>query len=207
MPQWLVPYMMCFVPLFVAIDPVSLAPFYLAAVEHRKPAAQRRVLIYAIATAGIVGVAFLLVGEVVLRLVGVTLPDFMIAGGVMLLVIAVVDIVMADKAQFRSGTRPDDDDAPQYGAVPLGMPLILGPATVTTLISHSGTYGLLPVLSMFALVIAITAVVFWQSPLVMRLLGKAGASAVGKVVSLMLAAFAIKMIRTGVEAAIATRAF
>ncbi len=201
MPAWLEPFVMCFVPLFVAIDPVGLAPFYVSLVEDHEAAVRRKILVYALLTASTVGLVFLLLGSWVLGLVGVTVPDFKIAGGVLLLAIAVVDIVMADKGVRRTGGREGEEET--VGAVPIGMPLVMGPAAVTTLIALHGRYTLPPVLAMFVLNIALVGLVFWQSERVVKLLGKAGARAIGKVMSLMLAAIAIKLIRVGLEETLA----
>jgi len=199
MPEWLAPYVLCFVPLLVAIDPIAIAPFYAGAVEERPAAVRRRVLAYALVTATAVGLAFLLVGRWLLGLIGVTIPDFAVAGGIMLLVISVVDIVMADKGVRRTGAGTADDES-TFGAVPLGMPLVVGPAALTTLMLLLGRYGLVPVLSMFLVNLGLTWLIFSQSERLLRAVGKAGARAVGKVSSLFLAAIAVKMIRTGIEA-------
>ena len=199
MPPWLAPYVMCFVPLFVAIDPVGLAPFYVSFVEGRPAALRRKILAYALLTASIVGLVFLFLGTWVLRLVGVSVADFKIAGGVLLLAIAVVDIVMADKGSRRTGNGQGEGEGETVGAVPIGMPLVMGPATVTTLLALHGRYPLVPVLAMFVVNLALVGLAFWQSERVVKVLGKAGARAVGKVMSLMLAAIAIKLIRVGVQ--------
>jgi multiple antibiotic resistance protein len=198
-PGWLEPYVVCFVPLLVAIDPVAIAPFYAAAVEGRPAAVRRKVLAQALFTATAVGLAFLFVGRWLLGLIGVTVPDFAVAGGVVLLVIAVVDIVMADKGARRMRQAGAEDES-TFGAVPLGMPLVVGPATLTTLVLLLGRYGTAPVLGMFLANMALVWLGFSQSERLLRGLGKAGARAVGKVSSLVLAAIAVKMVRTGVEA-------
>jgi multiple antibiotic resistance protein len=190
---------MCFVPLFVAIDPVAIAPFYADTVEERPAPVRRKILAQALFTATVVGLVFLFVGRWLLGLIGVTVPDFAVAGGIMLLVIAVVDVVMADKGARRTGSGIQDDES-TFGAVPLGMPLVVGPATLTTLVLLLGRYGTAPVLGAFVVNIALVWLVFSRSERLLRALGKAGARAVGKVSSLVLAAIAVKMIRTGVEA-------
>lgn len=205
MPGWLEPYVLCFVPLFAAIDAVGVAPFYFATVEGEPERARRRVLFYALVTAGAVGLVFLFLGNWLLGLLGVTVPDFQIAGGVLLLGIAMVDLVMADKGARRtgmgSGTSPEGAGE-ELGAVPLGVPLVVGPATITTLIALYARFGLFPVLVAFLANIALAGVVFWQADRMLRFLGRAGARAIGKVASLLLAAIAVKLVRVGLEESI-----
>lgn len=197
MAQWLESFVMCFVPLFAAIDAIGVAPFYAAAAAA---GGGRRILSYALVTAGAVGLIFLFLGNWLLSLLGVTVTDFQIAGGILLLGIAITDIVIADKGIRRVGSEPAEEE--EFGAVPLGVPLIVGPATLTTLLASYARFGLLPVLVAFLLNIALAGVVFWQSERIIGFLGRAGARAVGKVASLLLAAIAVKLIRIGFEASI-----
>jgi multiple antibiotic resistance protein len=199
-PEWLAPYVLSFVPLFAAIDPVGMTPFYLSAVEGRPAAARRRVLSHAMVTALVAGLAFIFLGERVLRLLGVTVPDFAIAGGLLLLVIAVADLVMHDKVHKRTASGPPEEEDETAGVVPLGVPLIVGPATVTTSVVLLDRYGTLPCVTAFVSNIALAGLAFWQSERLLRLLGRAGARAVSKLVSLLLAAIAVKLIRVGIEA-------
>jgi multiple antibiotic resistance protein len=198
-PEWLSPYVLCFVPLFAAMDPVGMAPYYIATVEGRPESARRKVVFQALATALAVGLAFVFLGMWLLGLLGVTVPDFEIAGGLLLLVIAIADLVTLEKIARRvaSGPPDEEDDAP--GVVPLGVPLIVGPAVVTSSITLLGQYGRAPCVAAFVANLALVGLVFWQSERLLKLLGRAGVRATSKVVSLLLAAIAVKFIRTGIE--------
>ena len=88
------------------------------------------------------------------------------------------------------------------GAVPIGVPLITGPAVLTTCILQAHTYGkLLTILAVLAN-IALAGVVFWFSEAIARVMGRAGAKAVSKVASLLLAAIAVMLIRKGITTVI-----
>ena len=181
-----------FVPLFVATDPVGLVPFYLAVSSGKDARGRRKVLLGAVLTALIVGVAFLFIGKAVLGLLGVTVDDFKVAGGLLLLVLSVKDILSRQEASSIS--------ADPTGAVPLGVPLIAGPAVLTGLVMLSDAHGYLPCLVSFVANLAIVALFFWQSSNLMRLLGRAVTGAASKVASLLLAAYAVMMMREGLLA-------
>jgi multiple antibiotic resistance protein len=199
MSEWLAVFVAVAVPLFVAIDPIAITPFFLDATDGLTPERRKRVLAYALTTAAVVGFSFLFLGEPLLTLIGLTVPDFAVAGGIVLLVISIADLMMADKGVRRTGIATDAEAA-TVGAVPLGMPLIVGPATTTTLILLHGRHGWVPVFAAFCVCLALTALAFAQSTRIVRILGPAGARAFGKVSSLVLAALGVRMIRVGLEA-------
>ncbi|MHC5057208.1 MAG: MarC family protein, partial [Planctomycetota bacterium] len=113
---------------------------------------------------------------------------------------AVTDLVSTHKGARRAGVESASaEEAMQSGAVPIGVPLLVGPATVATLIVLLNAYGLVPTLTMFVLNIVVVGVVFWQSERILRLVGRTGALAMGKIASLLLAAIAVKLVRLGIE--------
>lgn len=198
MPEGLEPYVLCFVPLFAAMDPIGIAPIFLSTAEGRSPLQRRRMIIQALATALGVGSAFLFLGRWILDLLGVTVSDFAIAGGLLLLIIAVRDLLGAEKALRKPDLSSGERDE-VAGVVPLGIPLIVGPAVVTTTVLLVRTHGLAPTLAAFGANLMLVGLVFWKSDLILKLLGRAASKALSKVVSLLLAAIAVKMIRVGVE--------
>jgi len=120
-------FWLCFVPLFVAVDAVGVLPMYLGLTVGLDPSKHRRVLYQSVVTAAAVALAFLVAGKALLSLLGITVADFMIAGGIVLFVISVTDLFTTEKTQRRV-------DVDSLGAVPLGVPLITGPAVLTTTI-------------------------------------------------------------------------
>ena len=126
-----------------------------------------------------------------------TVGDFQVAGGVVLLVLSIYDLLHPETPLRQSGAR--------LGVVPLGIPLIVGPAVLTTLLTVARTHGYLVTLVAFVLNLAIVwAALRWAS-LLGRLLGEAGARAVAKVFALILAAIGVTFIRRGLMAALASR--
>jgi multiple antibiotic resistance protein len=151
---------------------------------------RKRVLRASILTAFVVSLGFLAVGKFVFAIIGITIPDFKVAGGTILLIIAIRDLL------FHERNRRMDEKT--VGIVPLGVPLIVGPAVLTTTLISVDTYGYIPTIISLIINIVFAWLVFSRAALVIRVLGEGGAKGVGKVVSLLLAAIAVMMIRMGV---------
>ena len=135
MPEPLVRFLQAFIPLFVAIDPIGLAAVFLA-LSHGVPlATRRRIGWQATATGGLVALGFLFLGQNVFTAVGVSVKDFQIAGGLILFILAARDLTLPEGVALH---LPED-----FGIVPLGMPLIAGPALITTLLLLAETQGML----------------------------------------------------------------
>jgi multiple antibiotic resistance protein len=120
----------------------------------------------------------------------------MVAGGVLLFGICMVDLLTPDKVALKIDTE-------SLGAVPLGVPLITGPAVMTTSILLVNEYGMLPTATAIILNVLIAGVVFSFAGYINRLLGRAGANIVSKIANLLLAAIAVMMIRKGIVAFLA----
>jgi multiple antibiotic resistance protein len=183
-------FLECFIPLFVTIDPIGLAAIFLALGRHVPVVKRRRIATQATWTGGIVALFFLFLGRAIFIAIGIGEGDFQIAGGVILFVIAMRELIQTTSEEKRS--LPDD-----FGIVPLGMPLIAGPATITTLlvISKSVGFGM----TLFALVVnlVLVALAFSQSERLERLIGQTGLRAVSKIIALLLAAIAVHIVRQG----------
>ena len=185
--------LLTFIPLFVAVDVVGVVVIYLGIVLPFDEATRRRLALEATLTAGAVGVAFLFAGDAVLSFLGVTVGDFQIAGGLLLLVIALHDLLHPDLPLRQPGARPS--------VVPLGIPMIVGPAVLTTLLTLARTHGYLQTLLGFALNLVLVWIALRWAPLVARWLGEGAARAISKVLHILLAAIGVTFIRRGVLAA------
>ena len=189
MSEWLSKFLLAFIPLFVAIDPVGLAAIFLGLGRNVDEGQRRKIANQATWTGGLVALGFLFLGQSVFKAVGISVSDFQIAGGLILFVIAAKDLLS-------SAAEPEKLPA-DFGVVPLGMPLIAGPASITTLILLAETLGM-PV-TLLALLVNLVLVVlaFAYSGWLGRKLGVSGMRALSKIVSLLLAAIAVNMIRHG----------
>ncbi|MBE7159442.1 MAG: MarC family protein, partial [Rhodospirillales bacterium] len=126
MPHWLETFLTAFIPLFVAIDPIGLIPVYLGMAQGVPQDRRNVVANEAAGTALLIAVGFLFLGNFIFHALGITVDDFRIAGGLILFGLAAQDILATD--------RRDVDARTDFGVVPLGMPIIAGPAMLTALL-------------------------------------------------------------------------
>jgi multiple antibiotic resistance protein len=184
-------FLLCFVPLFVAVDAIGILPMFMNLADGLDKKEKRRIVLQSVVTAMFVALVFLAIGELILQLLGITVADFMIAGGALLFAISLSDLLMIEKFHRRV-------DAESLGAVPVGVPLIVGPAVLTTTILLLRQYGFAPTIAAVIVNVAIAGVILWFSQELLSVLGKTGAKTVSKLASLLLAAIGVMMVRKGV---------
>jgi multiple antibiotic resistance protein len=186
--------MSAFLPLLVAVDIVGVLPVYLGFVAAVDEGARRRIVVEATLTAAGVGGGFLFLGDGILHVLGISVGDFQVAGGLLLLVLALYDLLHPELPLRQPGVH--------LGVVPLGTPLIAGPTVLTTLLTLARSQGYLLMLLAFAVnLVLVWAALRWAS-LIVRAIGEAGARAVAKVFELLLAAIGVTLVRRGVELAL-----
>lgn len=188
-------FLLAFIPIFVAVDPLGLLPIFVGLTQDLSAAERRRIVVQSIFTALSLAAGFIILGKIIFRLLGITVGDFMIAGGAILFSIAIIDIMYS--SEQRRLTFED------LGVVPLGTPLMVGPAVLTTSLIIIDQFGIwITLLSVFVNIV-IVAVVFSFSDRLIGIIGKSGARALSKVMALLLAAIAVMMIRRGIFAVLA----
>jgi multiple antibiotic resistance protein len=182
---------MTFIPIFVAMDVFAVLPVFISVTTDIENSDKKIIVKQSIITALAVSLAFVAVGEAVFSILGITVDDFKIAGGLVLLVIAVLDLLRP------GGERRKIEDT--IGVVPIGVPLIVGPAVLTTLIVMNDHYGVAPTIISLTLNLIIVWASFVQAEKIISLIGKNGIVALSKVMAILLASIAVMMIRLGVE--------
>ncbi len=184
-------FWLCFVPLFVAVDAIGVLPMFMSLTRGFNNSKKRHVIVQSILTATIVSLIFIAIGKYLFEMLGITVADFMVAGGLLLFIISIIDIITGEKKQ--RGIDPES-----LGAVPIGVPLIVGPAVLTTVLLLAGQYGLIPTISAIMANILIAGFVFLLSDSIYKILGKSGTKTISKLASLLLAAIAVMIIRKGI---------
>jgi multiple antibiotic resistance protein len=179
-----------FIPFFVALDPIGILPIFVSLTRDMEEGDRRDIVNVSILTAIFAGIGFLLFGKWVFKLLGITVSDFKVAGGLLLFIIAIVDILFPEKT--RSFAKES------LGVVPIGIPLIVGPGVLTLLLISASSYGYIPTILCFVLNILIVRAVFLNSAYIMKLLKEGGTKGLGKLFSIILAAFAVMMVRSGI---------
>ncbi len=182
--------LLSFIPLFVAVDAIGVLPIFVSLTEGLTKSEKTKIILQSMVTASMLAIGFIFVGQLVFKLLGITIGDFMVAGGAVLFCIAIIDLVNPTKER----RIPDQN----LGAVPLGTPLIVGPAVLATSLLIISEYGLLPtVISVIANII-VAGLIFRGSFGLIKALGEAGTKALSKIMSLLLAAIAVMLMRKGI---------
>jgi len=189
--EWLQSFILTFVPLFIVMDPLGNLPFVISLSEGMTGRERRHMVHIATITATVVGLVFLFFGRFILNLLNISVGSFVIAGGLILLVLSI--------KYMTSGQMVELIKEEMAAVVPIGTPLISGPATITTLLLLATQFSLYIVLLSFTLNIFISWIIFLLSNWIVRFVGQGGLKAVSKVFSLLLAAIAVSMIIRGLE--------
>src|SRR5437868_11073404 len=176
-------FLLAFIPIFVAIDPIGLVALFMGLGTADSPAARKHQAFLGIFTGLLVAIGFIFLGKIVFNALGITVADFQVAGGLILLCLAVRELI---------GTGGDNrTGSDEFGIVPLGMPLIAGPALLTAMLILVDTVGVVYTLLSLVLNLLIVALALCQAGRVARLLGKQGLRGVSKLIALLLAAIAV----------------
>jgi multiple antibiotic resistance protein len=195
----LAPYVTAFVTLFVIIDPVGLVPLFAALTLGQDTARRRRIAIRACLTATFILTIFGLFGDAVLGFVGISMPAFRVAGGVLLFLTA-LDMLFERRTKRREGqTHPHEEDPSVF---PLAIPLIAGPGAIATMILLAGQQGsgwgwILAVHGVMAAVILLTFLMFLTAGTLERILGPVGVNVVTRLLGMLLAALAVQFVLDG----------
>lgn len=204
-----------FVALFALIDPVGTVPLFAAATVGAHASGRRRIALYIAAFAAAFLTFFYFTGMATLRFFGISLPAFRIAGGLILFLVG-LDMSRNDMPDADSDTAAEAESlsAGSYArkhfqrlVVPFGMPLLIGPGAISTVIIYAGQnaeYGPAGVVAGLAAILAASLAIlaaFSLSDLLSRLLGEVGMMIVVRVLGLILCAMAIQFILIGLYGA------
>jgi multiple antibiotic resistance protein len=189
-------FVLTFVPLFIVIDAIGNLPFVLTASEGMTRHERFRMINIAIVTATIVGLAFLFLGQLILNAMGISFGSFAIAGGLILLALSIRYMITGQMVEVA-----EQETRELVGVVPIGTPLTVGPATITTLLLlvKQQEFPLYMVLISFALNLFIAWIICMAGNWIAGFLGRGGIRAVSRVFSLLLAAIAVSMVIKGLE--------
>jgi len=177
--------------LFIIVDPFGNIPIFVGLTENVQDAQKKRVY----NTATIVGVILLLVfafaGTGILSLFGLSIYSFEVAGGILLLIIAIRILI--------SGSTQENVESPEsIGAVPIAIPLLVGPGAITTTIFNIQQYDTIIAILAVLIVMAATWIILRYISRVYKFLGKTGSLIIARVMALLIAAIAVQYILTGV---------
>ena len=182
-------FFLAFIPIFVAIDPIGLVAIFMGLGTSTSREQRKRQAFLGIFTALGIAIGFIFLGKIIFAALGITVADFQVAGGLILLGLAGRELL---------GIGPHDrSGSDEFGVVPLGMPLIAGPALLTALLILVDTVGLVFTLASLLVNLALVAIAFCNADRFTRWMGKQGLRGVSKIIALLLAAIAVSLIRRG----------
>jgi multiple antibiotic resistance protein len=184
-------FVLTFVPLFVVLDAPGNLPMVVSLTEGMTSKEKLKVIDVATITAALVGLAFLFFGQFLLHTMGISVGAFAVAGGIILMVLSI--------KYMTTGHMVDASKEEMIAVVPIGTPLLTGPATITTLIFLNTQFPTYIVLLSFALNMLIAWIIFVAGDKIIRFMGQGGIKAVSKVFSLLLAAIAVDLIIKGLN--------
>jgi multiple antibiotic resistance protein len=181
--------LLAFIPVFVAVDAIGVLPIFVSLTQDLEKQQRNKIIIQSLVTAATLALVFIVSGKLIFRFLGITAGDFMIAGGVILFCLAIIDLLQSGKKR----RQPSDD----LGSVPIGTPLIVGPGVLTTCLIIVDQYGVIASIAAVLLNILLVGLIFYFSENLMKFFGQAGSRALSKIMALFLAAIAVMMIRKG----------
>ena len=193
-----------FVTLFVIIDPPGLAPLFIALTQGIPRAQKRRIALRACLAGAALLTVFGLVGETLMELVGISLPAFCIAGGILLFLTA-LDMLFERRTKRRSDTAEGNEAEHDPSIFPLSMPLIAGPGAIATMILLTGQQDGDPtwIISVLLVMVAVLVLVFLAllaSDWLEKLLGPVGIVVVTRLLGMLLAALSVQFVIDGITA-------
>jgi multiple antibiotic resistance protein len=191
------PYIESFLPLFVAINVLGVIPVYLALTDRMTAVDRRRLTFQAVATASFLATLILFAGQLIFSLLGITVNDLRVGGGLILLVLSITNLTFSDNRR-RDPRTDEEEDVASVGVVPLGIPMIMGPAAITSVLVSREAYGYLPTLTSLVINMFLVFLTLVFAPYIGRVMGPAVSRAVAKVASLFLAAISVALVRAGI---------
>ena len=193
-----------FVTLFVIIDPIGLTPLFVALTQGIDARRRRFIALRACITAAVILILFAAFGEAVLGFIGISMPAFRIAGGLLLFLTA-LDMLFERRSKRRKeqSDEAEEEDGDDPSIFPVAIPLIAGPGSIATMIllagQNPGTEGLLLVIGVMLAVVGVVLLFFMSAGLLERALGKTGINVITRLFGMLLAALAVQFVLDGLR--------
>lgn len=181
-------FFLSFVPIFVAVDAIGMVPLFMSLTEGLGATEKNKLLRNSVLTALTFAVLFLWLGRLVFSWLGITISDFLVAGGAILFIISIRDLLSSGKPSVVTA---------EGGVVPLAVPLIVGPAVLTSSLIVLNTYGAVPTLFSLIVNILLCGLILRYSQALSQRLGHATSLALSKISSLLLGAIGVMLMRRG----------
>ena len=182
-----------FAALFIILDPLLSVPIFAAMTKGLAPREIHKQAFVAVAVAGGLMYIFLFFNTTIFTILGLNMPSFQIAGGILLFILGMQEALGVDVGKCK------DHSATAAGVV-IGTPLLCGPGTITTVMLLSNNYGILIPLVAITMALLGTWLILYYAEVIQRILGEVVTDIMGKVLGMLVAAIAVKIISSGVMA-------
>jgi multiple antibiotic resistance protein len=190
------------VALFVIIDPIGMTPLFVALTQGESAARRRAIALRACIAGALILIVFASFGESVLEFVGISMPAFRIAGGLLLFLTA-LEMLFERRTKRRKDQADEEDDREDPSIYPLAIPLIGGPGAITTVIllagQQPGVEGLAWVIGVMLSVVLLVFLLFLTAGLLERALGRTGINVITRLLGMLLAALAVQFVLDGLK--------
>lgn len=180
------------IALFIVVDPLGNVPIFIGLTQNMDKTQRKKTYRLATITGLILLTVFSLVGQNILVLFGISLDSFMVAGGILLLIVAIELLI-------NGSWRQQSVSSESVGAVPIGCPLLVGPGAITTSILNIQSYGILATLISVLLTFVIVWMILKFIDPIYRILGKNGSLVITRVMALLIASIAVQYIIEGIK--------
>jgi len=191
-----------FVTMFVVIDPIGMTPLFVALTQGQNAASRRRIAFRSCGIAMLLLLLFTIMGEAVLGFIGISMPAFRVAGGILLFITA-FDMLFERRTKRREDQAEEEDLNDDPSVFPLAIPLIAGPGSIASVIlltgQRPGLEGLAMVLGVTAAVLLLVMLFFLASGLLERAMGKTGITVITRLLGMLLAALAVQFVLDGLR--------
>jgi len=191
-----------FVTMFVVIDPIGMTPLFVALTQGHSAASRRRIALRSCGIAMLLLLLFTIMGEAVLGFIGISMPAFRVAGGILLFITA-LDMLFERRTKRREDQADEEDPNDDPSVFPLAIPLIAGPGSIASVIlltgQRPGLEGLAMVLGVTAAVLLLVMLFFLASGLLERAMGKTGITVITRLLGMLLAALAVQFVLDGLR--------
>lgn len=183
-------FLKAFISLFVAIDALGALPFLVGLTKHMSPSERKGLIWKATASAMAIGLVFIFGGRAIFHFLGITESDFRVAGGLLLIVFSIRDLLVTSSHQ--GAPTPT-----HVGIVPIAVPLMMGPAALATLMVGTEQFGVGITVASLIINLIIVLLMFSRAGFIVKKLGDDVSDAVNKIFSLLIAAIGVMLVRSG----------
>jgi multiple antibiotic resistance protein len=178
--------------LFIIVDPFGNIPIFIGLTEKVPESQKRKVFNTACLVGFILLLVFAFTGQLIFTIFNISIYSFEIAGGILLMIVS-IRLIISTREEHDENESPE-----QLGAVPIAMPLLVGPGAITTTILNIQLYNYAVTALSVLIVMTVTWVILRSIGRVFKILGKTGSLVITRVMALLIAAIAVQYILEGI---------